>query len=67
MTLQPLILNVLWIDTHSCIAHDGLWTCCCHYGIVAFLVLVEHLTLFSCQHNRVCLLIGNIILQMVEL
>ena len=40
-TLEPLVLRVFGIDTHSRIAHDGLRTCGCHNGIVALRIAVD--------------------------
>ena len=67
MAFQPLVLHVLRVDTHGGIAHDGLRTCGSNYGIVALLVLVEHLSLFTCKHYRIGVGVSHIVFQMIEL
>ena len=68
MTTQPLILRVLRVDTHSCIAHDCLWTCSCNNGIVASVgILMQNLALATCRYNRVCVGIGYIVAQVKQM
>ena len=67
VSLQPVVLDILGVDTHGCVAHDCLRTCCGHDGIVSALVLMRHLAFLACQDDRVCLLVGDVILQMVQL
>ena len=62
--LQPLILRVLGVDTHSGIAHDSLRTRGGHNSVVALLVLMNYVAL---SVNRIS---GyrtiHIVLQMIE-
>ena len=44
-TLEPLVLGVLGVDAHGCIAHDGLWTCGGDNGIVALCILMDDIAL----------------------
>ena len=67
MALQPLVLHVLRVDTHCGIAHDGLWTCGSYHCIVALLILVEYLSLFTCKHYRVGVGVSHIVFQVIEL
>ena len=68
MTTQPLILRVFRVNTHSCIAHDCLWTCSCNNGIVATVgVLMQNLALATRRYNRICIGIGYIIAQVKQL
>ena len=67
MALQPLVLHVLRVDTHGGIAHDGLRTCGSYHCIVTLLVLVEHLSLFTCKHYRVGVGVSHIVFQVIEL
>ena len=46
LALQPLVLYVLGVDTHSGIAHDSLRTCGSNYSIVALLILVDDVAFF---------------------
>ena len=44
--LQPLVLRVLGIDTHSGITHDGLRTGGGHNSVIALFILVDDVALF---------------------
>ena len=62
VSLEPLVLWVFWVDTHSSITHDGLWTCCSNYSIVAFLILMDNILWACCYLAAVC----HIVLQVIE-
>ena len=66
LALQPLILWVLRVDTHSGIAHDSLRTSCSHYSIISLFILVDDVAL---SLQRLLVVEGcksvNIIFQMI--
>ncbi len=39
--LEPLVLRVFRVDTHSGVTHDGFWTCGGHNSIIAFGILMN--------------------------
>ena len=41
LSLEPSVLGILGVDTHGCVAHDGLGAGGGHYGVVTFLVFVD--------------------------
>ena len=65
LATQPLVLEVLGVNTHCSVTHDGLGTCGGNHSITASLsVTVNNLTLFSCFASHI--VVSNIILQIVK-
>ena len=67
VSAQPLVLRVLRVNTHCCVAHDSLRTCCSYNSVVASVgVLMQHLALAACRHNRVHVGVSHIVAQVEE-
>ena len=67
MTAEPMILWIFRVDTHCCIAHNGLRTSSSDDGIVALVILMEHFAFFACQNHRVDICVCHVILEMIKL
>ncbi len=63
--LEPRVLHIVGIDTHSRIAHNGLRTRRCHNGVVAFGVLMHHVALILAAHLGLVLR-GDVIFEVIE-
>ena len=51
---QPLVFGVGGVDTHCCVAHDGLGTCRCHDGVATALVVGgDNLAFVACGAGSV--------------
>ena len=60
---QPCVLWVVRVDTHCRITHDCLRTCGSNYSIIAFLILMHHVSFF----HLLAVILHNPVLQIVEL
>ena len=65
MTAEPMILWIFRVDTHCCIAHNGLRTSSSYDGIVALVILMHHFTLLASGHHRVHVGIGDVVFQVI--
>ena len=66
VSLQPLVLDVFGVDTHGCVAHDGLGACGGYDGVVAALVTVEDFAFLPCELHWVGVGIGYVVFQVIE-
>ena len=66
-TLQPLVLRVLGVDTHSGITHDGLRTRGGNNGIIALGILVDDVAGFRIFRNLQILWISHIVFQVEQM
>ena len=67
MSTKPLVLDILGIDTHGGVAHDGLGTRGGYYCIVSAIgILMQYLSLLSCGAYGIGVLVGHVIAQMIE-
>ena len=62
LALQPCILLVLWVDTHSRVTHDGLRTGSSYNSVIALVVLVHHVAFLY----LLTILLYYVILQVVK-
>ena len=65
---QPLVLRVLRVNTHCCVAHDCLWACSSHNSVVASVgVLMQHFALAASRHNRVHVCVSHIVAKVEQM
>ena len=65
MSTKPLVLDILGVDTHGGVAHDGLGTRGGHHCIVSAIgILMQYLSL--CGTYGIGVLVGHVIAQMIE-